>query len=460
MAHQFVRIILILVLFSCGESGRNSARFSAQELATRPPAPRTDLAKGVIILPQTTLTGNRKYALYLPENAQPERSYPALIFLDPHAEGQLPLQKYRTFADRFGYILIGSLDVKNGMGMDVVTEVVNDLVSEAKLRLPVDQTSITLAGFSGGGKGALAASLNTKGLSSVIYCGAAFPPNSIQLNLPAMGITGTSDMNYAEVIDFATSVDSLNSGNTLIVSHNKHEWPDTSAFLHAFLWSISNRCLQAKTHCDPVGLELAFNELAAASKKEKDLYLKELELKHLIKCGAGNLDTKPTEDELKKLLDSPAFATAMKQLSADMRRETHFRQDLQQAFTDRPMDWWKNTVKQLQQQQRKDPVRSRLLGYISLGAYSYSRRSLDQGDLTSAQRFLQLYRLADYENPEWAFLTACLAAQSGNREAVMENLKLSVRLGLNDPLKIRNEPLLSGFQSDPEMNALIRKLGR
>jgi predicted esterase len=458
MSKPILSAIFLLSIFSCGQGPGNTERSAVKDLSVGPPAPRTDLAKGTIVLPQVTRIGNRIYSLYLPEDSSlAGRKLPAMIFLDPHADGQGPLQRYRSLADRYGFMLIGSMDMKNGRSLEEAASIVDDLVREAGTRLPADPSSITLVGFSGGAKAALATASGNKGINAVIYCGAALPPANIPMSLPALGMTGSGDMNFSEVLAFYGAQDSVDGRQSLLADDGKHEWPDETLFENAFIWSLSRRC-RARNDCDTAQLL----QLSATSdrirKKIKDPFRQGLALRHHIICFNGLTDISDAQKELALLTASDRYSRQIRSLEAGLTKEKVERQELMRAFSDRDLKWWRQRIKSLQSAPN-DPVNRRLLGFVSLGAYSFSRNSLDRNALPEASNFLKLYRLADPKNSEWAFLSACLSAQSGDRAGVLENLRTSIRLGLDDPEKLRNEPLLKGFIADPEVAALIRKVG-
>src|ERR1017187_4246613 len=55
----------------------------------------------------------QSYALYIPAKAN-KSALPIIYFFDAHGDGALPLKKYKSLADAYGFILIGSNSSKNG----------------------------------------------------------------------------------------------------------------------------------------------------------------------------------------------------------------------------------------------------------------------------------------------------------------------------------------------------------
>src|SRR4051812_43099861 len=54
------------------------------------------------------------YALYLPSQYAPDRSWPVIFAFDPRARGTVPVAIYRAAAEKFGYIVAGSNNSRNG----------------------------------------------------------------------------------------------------------------------------------------------------------------------------------------------------------------------------------------------------------------------------------------------------------------------------------------------------------
>src|SRR6266545_1362234 len=64
-----------------------------------------ELPRGTIV-DSVTCAGDsaQTYALYLPSNYSPERSWSVLMAFHPSARGRLMVEKYRAAAEQYGYI--------------------------------------------------------------------------------------------------------------------------------------------------------------------------------------------------------------------------------------------------------------------------------------------------------------------------------------------------------------------
>jgi predicted peptidase len=91
-------------------------------------------------------------ALYIPKALQDSVRPPCIIFFDPHSNGQIPVKAYQSLADKFGWILMGSNQVRNGMAPEQIDLIVGLLFSEACHAIRADSNRIYLGGFSGGAR--------------------------------------------------------------------------------------------------------------------------------------------------------------------------------------------------------------------------------------------------------------------------------------------------------------------
>src|ERR1035438_578156 len=57
---------------------------------------------------------SQSYALYLPSNYSPGQSWPVIFAFSPVARGRVPLERLQEAAEKYGYILAGSNNSRNG----------------------------------------------------------------------------------------------------------------------------------------------------------------------------------------------------------------------------------------------------------------------------------------------------------------------------------------------------------
>ena len=56
----------------------------------------------------------QSYALYVPAGYSADREWPVLFAFDPGARGRVPVERFREAAERYGFIVAGSNNSRNG----------------------------------------------------------------------------------------------------------------------------------------------------------------------------------------------------------------------------------------------------------------------------------------------------------------------------------------------------------
>src|SRR3954470_23914221 len=80
---------------------------------------------------------SQSYALYIPSKGNKE-PLPIIYFFDPHADGSLPINKYKMLADEYNFILIGSNNSKNGNDWSTTENSWNTLFNDTQKRLKIN----------------------------------------------------------------------------------------------------------------------------------------------------------------------------------------------------------------------------------------------------------------------------------------------------------------------------------
>lgn len=441
----------MIVLIGCSEQKKDNSR---NETLTEAPDQKAHLQPGLLYSSLSGLQGNQQYALYLPSTWKESVQMPAFIFFDPHAEGSYPLSLYKGLAEHFGVILMGSNNSENGLTFEQTDLIAGHLINEAILRFHADPQTISLAGFSGGAKAALAAASQHREIASVLYCGAAFPPGSIRTLPPSLGFAGLQDMNYTEVVTFYSSLDSIPVVHALEEWNGKHSWPDSSTFLEAFIWSQIIHPVDSSTK-----QKLYRQYLSAKEKKlnSRDVLVREKTLKQAIVFLNGSEQKNKYVQALEKLAVSPELRSKKNSELQILTQENQAKEQYIRAFDSAPLSWWESEVKRLRSH-TGDDSNQRLLGYISLAAYSFSNNALKQNNLPGAERALAIYEIADPENAEQPFLAAVYYAKQNDPDKAIASLKKSIQKGLKKRSKIETEPAFSSLLSRSDFNELMDTL--
>ena len=276
----------------------------------------------------------QEYALFLPSRYRAGTPLPLIIFFDPHGEGGIPVTKYASLAEHYGYILAASNSSRNGLDLRSANAIASNLVEDLSERFSIRDGKVAICGLSGGAKVAMGFAESRREFPTVIYCGAV---TQIQPNhrLNFLGFAGTHDMNYADLVAFDMALNGSGFSHFLIQWNGKHEFPSPPVFEDAF--------------------------------------------RFLETGGIPNYGQKRVTIT-----------------QAELDREQAIRQKYLEAFQTKNLDWWRSEVNALNK--KKDILNERLLGFISLACYSYISGALNMKNIEAAQYILNIYRMADPAN--------------------------------------------------------------
>ena len=176
---------------------------------------------------------SQSYALYVPKQYTPSRPWPVIFAFDPGARGRVPVERYQAAAERYGYIVAGSNNSRNG-GTEfpkVLAALTNDVAS----RLAVDPKRVYLAGMSGGARTALGVALASKAIAGVIASSAGYPDTTVRktLSFPLFATAGTEDFNHLEMRKLDRA---LTSPHRLAIFDGGHVWLSSELATQAMEW--------------------------------------------------------------------------------------------------------------------------------------------------------------------------------------------------------------------------------
>lgn len=179
------------------------------------------------------------YALYVPRGYYPSSRPPGLVFLfEPAARGKLPVNLYKSLADKYNVVLACSNNSRNGPiqeSLAAAEAVLIDVLS----RFDIERKFIVISGFSGGGRTAVQMAITNPLFAGVITCGAALPSQNAvtkQNHVPFAEVIGRGDMNYQEALIADEYLQTLGKPNTLMMFNGGHQWPPPESYEDALVW--------------------------------------------------------------------------------------------------------------------------------------------------------------------------------------------------------------------------------
>ena len=216
---------------------------------------------------------SQTYALYLPLRYAPERSWPVILAFDPRARGRVPVEIYQAAAEKFGYIIAGSNNSRNGswaVSMAAAEAMTNDVMQNYQ----VDRKRLYTAGMSGGARVALGIAISSNLIAGVIASSAGYPDSKPRKTVPfaLFGTAGTEDFNYLEMRQLDRT---LTTPHRVAVFEGGHVWLSSALAMEAVEWMELQAMKSGRKPRDPAWIEQVFSSRAAAcqQKSGKELLL-------------------------------------------------------------------------------------------------------------------------------------------------------------------------------------------
>lgn len=412
---------------------------------------------------------SQSYALYLPSNYSTEKAYPVFYIFDAHADGNLPVSKYKALAEKYGYVLVGSNNSKNGTSWEETQKIANNLFTDATSRLSIDLNRMYLMGFSGGARVANALCIANGGISGVICCGAAAPAVTApdpRSNYTFLGICGTEDFNYIEMRKY-DMVDLIGRPvkHAFMEFDGKHAWPDSLVMNEAFLWTeFGSMRKNPKLKNDALVKEnigLYSDKIKAAQKAGNTIEVYNL-VRRTINFFDGLTDLKEFYDIYNPLKENAEVDAALKKEQTVWAKEDELKAYYADALQSKNVAWWKQEVVTLNKKSGKtdeNQMNKRVLDYLSLLAYMQTTNAMQQKNFMGSKMYAELYVTIDPTNSEAHYLTAELYGIEGKKAEAIKSLEAAIKNGFKDAARLGADGMFNQINNSEEFKAVVAKLG-
>ena len=410
---------------------------------------------------------SQSYALYIPAKTKSE-SLPVIYFFDPHADGALPLKNYKSLADEYGFILIGSNNSKNGNDWQTTENIWNNLFTDTKNRLTFNSNRIYTCGFSGGAKVASYVALHHNEIKGVIANSAGLPDETPagNFNFSFTGIAGKGDMNMMDVVALNNELDKTQTRHRIILFDGKHEWAPASTMQIAFeglqLDAMFNKLIPKN--------DSLINSYISNSKKRLNDFIKTndfIRADEECKLSINMLNGLTTEtnwfnEKDASVISNTAYKKQQQQQQNLFNIEQSKKTEYQQQFQQGDMNYWTATINDLQTKAKANTpegeMYQRLVAYLSLAFYSISNNLINNNQNEAAQYFVTLYKMDDPTNSEAFYFSAVLDARNNNAKATEDDLLKAVDNGFNDANRMIQQPEFQKLSTQINFAAIESKM--
>ena len=192
-----------------------------------------------VVVPKVVTMANpaQSYALYLPSTYFEGKRWPIVYIFDPGARGSVPVELMKDAAERYGYILAGSNNSKNG-SWPVQAAAVQALLEDTQRRFLLEGRRVYFAGFSGGARVAASIAQLCKCAAGVLMNGAGFRPQAFSTEAPfaVFAAAGDTDFNYPEMVRTDDELEKLRYAHAFRRFSGPHQWAPSAVMDEALAW--------------------------------------------------------------------------------------------------------------------------------------------------------------------------------------------------------------------------------
>ncbi|MFC2157829.1 hypothetical protein ACFLT9_08335 [Acidobacteriota bacterium] len=426
----------------------------------------------------------QSYALYLPSNYSPDRTWPILYAFDPGARGRIPLERFREAAERFEFIVVASNNSRNGP-WEPILKAASAVVRDTFERFSIDRNRIYATGFSGGGQVAsiFPRMLNLP-IAGVIVCGAGLASEQKPEDMNGLlycGISGNADFNYREMRALDERMEKEGITHRMIVFDGEHTWPPPEECTRALEWlvvmgmNVGNIPIDKgmivetfERELNKAGELVASNELGRAA----SLY------QTLVDTFRDSIDTGGAEQGLKALQSSKSYKKFRKEESkafqqedghlgnvgrilAQIRQGTFSSLDKSQIIHDLELKYLTGKAKREADNQGR-LMAIRVLEAVWINSRNSAWTYLDQKD---PERAILLFDIAmragirrDDDKKYLYYGSACAYSQKENKKKALEYLILAFRHGLQEVELLEEEQALDFIKETPEFKKILQDM--
>ena len=288
----------------------------AQEL------PRGQIVDGV----KCAADESQTYSIYLPSHYSADREWSLILAFDPRGRGRAPVEQFKDAAEKYGYIVAGSNNARNGPP-EISLTAAGMMGSDIVQRFKINMKRVYTAGLSGGARIAMKVAMDSNEMAGVIASSAGFPPGQrgSTLSFVVFGTAGTEDFNYLEMKQLD---EELNTPHRVVVFEGGHTWLPSPLAIQAVEWLEVQAMKEGRAPKDEKLLEKVFAARSAELQAEKnELRIWEL-AGGIVRDFEGLRDVSKFSAQLQTLQGKKSVIDALNKEHADQHFEAQLESEL------------------------------------------------------------------------------------------------------------------------------------
>jgi len=461
---SFVRLSVLLVLFAHATAQIHSI-------------PRGEVVERIEALNDSS----QSYALYLPSNYTPDRKWPVLYAFDPGARGRVPVERFKEAAEKYGWIVLGSNNSRNGP-WNVVVNAWNAMLTDSHQRFAIDDERMYTTGFSGGARAAVRIAAGCKCLAGVIANGAGFPSDlapSPQMHFVFFGAAGVDDFNYAELKSLQELLTKAGIIHRVQTFDGRHEWPPVSVANAAVEWMELHAMKAGKRQRDDGFVSAMWQQSLTnartieEAKKYTEAYQLYLDLAASFK---GLRDVAEIETKANQLANSRDLKDAIREEQLQIKKQRELESRLHSLIAgavsinqseegfdtgnllSKILDDLRKQAKASEDSSQRRVAR-RVLDGLFVGLIEQGISLLQtEKNYSESIKPLKLATEVNPDRPGAFFYLAWAYAGNRDKKKSLQSLNTAVEKGFSDTAMITTNKAFDSLRSDPEYQQIMARL--
>ena len=405
------------------------------------------------------------YALYVPAAYTAEKRWPVIFCFDPGARGKVPVERLQAAAERYGYIVAGSLNSRNGPWA-ANAAAIQAMVWDVESHLAIDGRRIYTAGLSGGARVATQVALGgvAKG---VIACSAGFPSSEdgIPGKVPFVffGTAGSEDFNHGELWRLDGELESRKASHRIVFFNGGHEWASVALLTEAVEW-LELQAMKAGTRAKDEAFVLAQWESRLAAVPAEPVLATWRAQKALVADFKGLRDVGELERAAKELGAARPVKDALKAERQAQQQEDDQIAELAELANGGGAGRMRKLSAELRQQAAapedtpaRQMARRVIAGFGSSGREA-TRSLFESGDYGEAAELLEMLVAFRPEQARTLYDLARARAGAGDRAKALAALGQAAEAGFADAARVEAEVLFKKLIAEPAYRAALTKI--